>query len=128
MQFSAEAIEAILEGRKTRTTRPQRRIDGGPFYEPVCPWHVGGSYAVQPGRGKFAIARICVIVHWRYPTVFAVIERDPEHARLEGFANAHEFLDRWHALYRVGDYRRIAPVWVIDFTLITDSEARHDGS
>jgi hypothetical protein len=51
--FRPELARLIRAGRKTQTRRPAR-------VEPVCRYQPGKTYAVQPGRGQFAVCRIHV--------------------------------------------------------------------
>jgi len=128
MLFSSDMIEAILDGRKTRTTRPVTRYSVPLPYEyeqaghpkeydwAECRYKDGHTYAVQPGRGKKAVAYIRVLYVVPYASAAAADTADPEHARLEGFDSRKEFLDKWDSLYQ--DHRRNGPVWVIDFQLV----------
>ena len=50
--FTPEHVQMIVEGRKTQT---RRVVKSG---EELRQWEVGRTYAVQPGRGKPAAARI----------------------------------------------------------------------
>ncbi len=67
-----------LEGKKTVT----RRIKSLP---------VGKEFAIQPGRGKFAVCRAKVIScstslsHWRYNIGRNIKEYKQKEAQLEGF-------------------------------------------
>lgn len=105
MIFKPRMIEAIVEGRKFETRRPCN----GP-----CPYVVGRTYAVQPGRGKKAVGRIYV---W---------DVEPQHldqitevdARAEGFANRQDFMAYWKQLYGHVDAEQ--QVYVIRFQKMPD--------
>jgi len=75
-------------------------------------YEVGKSYAVQPNRGKKAVARI-VITGIRREPVRAITEQD---ARAEGFSSRQDFLATWRAIHgQKTSLNRI--VWVIEFEL-----------
>ena len=128
MQFSPDMIDAILEGRKTRTTRPMTRysIPLPPDYVHAseeyswaeCRYKIGHDYAVCPGRGKLQVARIRVLSVEPWGSVDHIDSADPDHARKEGFDSRKGFLDKWRLLY--SDHRREGPVWVLDFELVKD--------
>ncbi len=103
MIFRAPLFDLVLEGRKTQT----RRVAA---YEP-CRYVVGRDYAVQPGRGKKAVARIRVLAV-RMEAVGAITPAD---ARAEGFDTPQDFRDYWNELH--GWYMAERLVWVIDFEL-----------
>lgn len=58
-------------------------------------WRVGHTYAVQPGRGKPAIARIC-ITDIRREDVRQISEDD---ARAEGFNDTGDFWFTWVSMH-----------------------------
>jgi hypothetical protein len=74
-------------------------------------WRVGGSYAVQTGRGKEQIARVC-LTRIRSERLSRISQAD---ARAEGFANRQEFLQTWATIHGV-DSREVR-VWVLEFEL-----------
>jgi hypothetical protein len=75
-------------------------------------YEVGKSYAVQPNRGKKAVARIVIKAIRREP-VRAIDEQD---ARAEGFTTREEFLTAWRTIHgSKSNLNRI--VWVIEFEL-----------
>ena len=113
MIFSTDMIDAILAGRKTRTTRPKRP---GAFGWALCRYVVGRTYAVCPGGGKPGVARIRVIAVTEWDHV-ADIKPQEEHAQREGFATWQDFMARWTHLYGHSPERFHRPVWVIDFEL-----------
>jgi len=125
MIFMPAMIEAILEGRKTQTTRPVRYAKGGGEYP--CHYRVGHEYRVQPGRGKHGLATIRATRVTRYSWIGQAmwlygdaLVPEPEHpeqfARAEGFESADAFLGVWRRLYAIAV--RNGPVWVIDFELV----------
>ena len=128
MQFTPDMVTAILAGRKTRTTRPQRivgvrtvlhemgEVSWHDVYEETCSYKVGHDYAVCPGRGKRQVARILIQKVVSYPFFEGIPGRE-EHARKEGFANWPTFHDKWWDLYHNDEARLLGPVWVIDFEL-----------
>lgn len=66
MIFTPGHTEEILAGRKTQTRRVCKpgewratpAPDGVAMFSGRIKWEVGKTYAVQPGRGKTAVARI----------------------------------------------------------------------
>jgi hypothetical protein len=75
-------------------------------------YKVGKSYAVQPNRGKKAVARIMITDIRREP-VRAISDADAIH---EGFQSRDAFLETWHAIH--GENADINDeVWVIEFEL-----------
>lgn len=130
MQFTDDMTEAILEGRKTCTTRPAPRMI--PANHPdewtaadECRYKVGHDYAVCPGRGKHQVCRILIlhVACWPDYTLPPASERYREgHARREGFTSAEEWRVRWRELYAKDRTRREGPVWVIDFELWKGAE------
>ncbi|KKN69176.1 hypothetical protein LCGC14_0443520 [marine sediment metagenome] len=103
MIFRAPLLDLVLAGKKTQT----RRI----VHLDPCRYLVGRDYAVQPGRGKKAVARIRVLAV-RKEAVGAITAAD---ARAEGFDTPQDFRDYWNELY--GWYKAERLVWVIDFEL-----------
>jgi hypothetical protein len=74
-------------------------------------WRVGGSYAVQTGRGKGQIARVrltCI----RSERLSRIRQAD---AQAEGFASRQEFLQTWDTIH--GANSREVRVWVLEFEL-----------
>lgn len=115
MQFSPDMVDAILSGRKTRTTRPVTGVE--------CTYRVGRDYAVCPGRGKRQVARIRVTNVQKFSDLFAVgsMLGSDEHAHAEGFASWKGFEVKWDTIYPFGTARNIGPVWTIDFELVKES-------
>ncbi|MCR4340745.1 MAG: hypothetical protein NUW01_12760 [Gemmatimonadaceae bacterium] len=125
-------IDAILAGRKTRTTRPQTRIvipqppeyrgTSRDYWDCDCMYKVGHEYAVSPGRGKKAVTRIRVTAVTFYQHGVTQIPEDAreDHARREGFASWLAFRQVWYELYRRDILRQDGPVYVIDFELVKE--------
>jgi hypothetical protein len=98
MQF-AHTFEKVLSGEKTMTRRlVVQELDA--LYEgavircsepPRVRWEVGNTYAVQPGRGKPAVARIR-ITDIRREDVRNISDED---VRAEGFEWRSVFLETW---------------------------------
>jgi hypothetical protein len=75
-------------------------------------YEIGKSYAVQPNRGKKAVARI-VLTGLRKESVSSITEED---AQAEGFASRADFLATWRRIYGQNtDLSR--EVWVLQFRL-----------
>lgn len=94
MIFKPEMAEKVMRARKTQTRRP---ADAKTVYE------VGRDYAVQPGRGKFAIGRIVIVSYAVEPLGF-ITEHD---ARREGFDDRRAFLAYWQSLYGALDLSQV---------------------
>lgn len=112
MIFRPLLVAAILEGRKTVTRRSRRHGE-------ACKYQEGRTYAIQPGRGAEALARI-LILSVEESTPGAV---DDAEALLEGFATAAAFQSYWTGLY--GSYDPDTPVWRIRFELVTPTKEHH---
>jgi hypothetical protein len=75
-------------------------------------WYVGGTYAVQAGRGQPEIARIEVKqIRSEYVARISSID-----ALAEGFASRQEFLKTWLEIHGVDGLK--ARVWVLSFELV----------
>ena len=96
-------FQLVLAERKTQTRRIIRSE------RPPC--KVGGTVAVQPGRGKKAVGRIMVTALSRV-RLGSITEAD---ARAEGFANRGEFIETWRRMH--GQFEDDTEVWVITFCL-----------
>lgn len=84
-------------------------------------YKVGKSYAVQPNRGKKAVARI-VLTAIRKERVGSITDAD---ALNEGFKSRDNFLAAWHIIHgQNADLNR--EVWVFEFELdsIVEEEIR----
>ena len=77
-------------------------------------YEIGKTYAVQPNRGKKAVARIRLTAVRREP-VAVISEKD---ARAEGFTSSEEFLTTWRSIHgQSADLQQ--EVWVLEFELHT---------
>jgi len=106
MQFRPDLVQAILDRDKTQTRRPFELGDNssngtapGKTYwvkrNRRLKWMVGSIYAVQPGRGKPAVARIKVL-RIRREDVRDISLQD---AIAEGFEYRDEFWRVWTGFY-----------------------------
>jgi hypothetical protein len=113
--FKPEMVAKILAGEKTVTRRPVKwkisRAAAPDLWFP-CRYEVGKDYAVQPGRGKKAVARIRIVGVRR--GLLAGVDR--EDARLEGFASVAHFRRYWTTLY--GSFDSTQPVDRIEFQFL----------
>jgi hypothetical protein len=110
--FRPELARKVLGGDKTQTRRLVSENPRSPW-GPECGYHPGGVYALQPGRGKPAVARIAVLKRWR-DQLGAITH---EEAVVEGFANRPEFFDAWEEINGSCDHS--AAVWVLSFQLVS---------
>lgn len=92
MIFSPELARLVVRGKKTMT---RRRVKPD---ENRCRYRVGHDYAVQPGRGQTAIARL-VVVDVDMQFLGDITGAD---ARAEGFRNVADFARYWMRLYDRG--------------------------
>jgi hypothetical protein len=77
-------------------------------------WAVEQTYAVQPARGKAAIARIRLLaIHSQKLARITTTD-----AIAEGFKNRHEFLTVWNTIHGCVDQN--CRVWVLTFELVTE--------
>ncbi|MEP7289882.1 MAG: ASCH domain-containing protein [Chloroflexota bacterium] len=100
----AYTLDKVLAGEKWQTRRiakPNEKL-----------YEVGKSYAVQPNRGKKAVARI-MITGLRQEMVGEINEHD---AQAEGYESCEAFIAAWQVIHgkRV-NLNQI--VWVIEFEL-----------
>ncbi len=115
MIFSGGLHEKVLDGSKTVTRRPVRYDwPGDQMQLRPCPYKVGKTYAVQPGRGKKALGRIRVTD----AICIFLSEIDEAEARREGFENLHAFIEKWLSLY--GAWCPPQLVWRIEFQLVEE--------
>lgn len=134
----AHTLQSILSCSKTQTRRlikPGEILTSRPSSSgmSLCVqipgkrtvYEVGKSYAVQPGRGKKAVARI-TITAIRCETV---AEISPADAVAEGFASPAAFLETWRSIH--GKHANLCQeVWVLEFKLETIAnidQDRHHG-
>lgn len=106
MIFRAEMLAKVLDGSKSETRRPVHANDMLSHYRP------DKDYAVQPGRGKSAVARLYVTAVERAQ----LRDLTDEDARREGFTDGEDFARYWRELY--GTFDPYTEVWVIRFTLL----------
>jgi hypothetical protein len=115
----AHTLESVLSGAKTQT---RRLVKAGESLTAdgtcICAasgrklYQVGRTYAVQPGRGKRAVARIR-IVGLRHESLGDISAED---ARAEGFSSPSAFLEAWRAIHGARTSLS-AEVWIIAFRL-----------
>jgi uncharacterized protein YhfF len=60
MIFRADLADLVVAGVKTQTCRRLSDKERSPWWREACAYKVGGSYAVQPGRGEAAIALLVI--------------------------------------------------------------------
>jgi len=99
--FAGDLCTKVLTGEKTVT---RRAIRGE-----TCRYRVGRTYAVQPGRGQRAVARIRVL---DVSITDDFLHLSPGEVRREGFNSLSHFLGRWASLHGNFD-----PCWRIEFEL-----------
>ena len=97
--FSPELLPKVLDGTKTVTRRRSYR-------EP------GRTYAVQPGRGKKAVARIKI----KFATPSQAFLVDDAEARLEGFEDVEAFREAFKRIY--GPNALYDPCWRLQFEVV----------
>jgi hypothetical protein len=104
MLFKPVLINRIFADEKTHTRRPTRHLDGREVR-----YVVGGTYAVQPGRGKHHVGHIKITSL----DVGPLGDLTPEQAKQEGFPSPAEFARYWRDLH--GRYDRNALVVDLGF-------------
>ena len=71
-------------------------------------WHVGGDYAIQPGRGRKGVGRL-VVTRIRQQDVRTFTEED---AHREGFADLAGFLNVWCLMHDYAHrHASLAELW-----------------
>jgi hypothetical protein len=95
--------QLVLAGQKTQTRRLIRSE------RPPC--KVGGTIAVQPGRGKKALGRV-LVTGLRRERLGDLTYDD---AQAEGYANREEFIQTWQQMHV--QFLPNMEVWVITFRL-----------
>jgi hypothetical protein len=114
----AHTLDKVLNGTKQQTRRiikpneifqeTQQRVVAGTR----TVYQVGKDYAVQPNRGKKAVARI-LLTGIRCESVSVIDEQD---AIAEGFASASEFITAWQRIHgQTVNLENL--VWVLEFKL-----------
>jgi hypothetical protein len=118
-------LDLVLSGRKTQTSRlvtpddsAERGSDGR--IEAVKTggrdkYRVGKTYAVQPARGKPAVARIRLLGIARK----RVSDTTTAEAKAEGFVSREAFFETWRAIHGAG--KLDAEVWLLTFELAEDA-------
>lgn len=115
----AHTLDKVLSGEKSQTRRIRKPGDeffpedlgdaaavmhkGFSAYRLM--WEVGKTYAVQPGRGKPAVARI-QIVNIRREDVREISDAD---VKAEGFETASDFFMTWCKMHDKGQTLPIIP-------------------
>ncbi|MCA9914379.1 MAG: hypothetical protein KC496_13585 [Anaerolineae bacterium] len=115
-------LAQVLQQQKTQTRRiihPHETAIRGKYnrIESVLSndrvkWQVGKTYAVQPGRGKSQVARIC-IEKINSEQITRISTKD---AIAEGFESRHAFLETWQAIH--GADAMNVRVWVLTFRVV----------
>jgi hypothetical protein len=105
--------DKVIAGQKTQTRRiikPKETAIRGRYNQITrvmsgsrTKWRVGGSYAVQTGRGQGQIARV---------RLTRIRQAD---AQAEGFASRQAFMQTWETIH--GADSREVRVWVLEFEL-----------
>lgn len=113
MIFKLEMVEKILAGEKTVTRRPVEYVTWR--RDARCRYEVGKDYAVQPGGGKKAVARIRV-TDVRRGLLAGV---DTADAIREGFGGRGGFVVYWTGIY--GSFDSTQLVDRIEFELLPES-------
>jgi hypothetical protein len=111
VNFRPEMVERILAGEKTQTRRLVSDNPRSPWWKERCGLTPGRIYAVCPGRGKPAVARI----RFGGARLEPVVWINEIGARAEGFEDRPAFIDYWKKLH--GGIDLAAIVWVVRFTL-----------
>jgi len=117
------SLDLVLTGRKTATSRLAKPEDvavrdSSSRIEAVIAngrdkYRVGKTYAVQPARGKPAVARIRLLaIDAKTPAQVTHAE-----AHAEGFASREAFFETWHKIH--GD-KLHAPIWLLTFALVEE--------
>ena len=112
MNFTPDMLAKVLDGSKTMTRRPVKQgetLCGLPYVlgtpgasieyvrdtQGRMKWRRNAVYAVCPGRGKSAVARMRITAIRRERAI-DISEAD---ARAEGFDSREAFFDKLRALY-----------------------------
>lgn len=113
----AHTHQQVISGQKSQTRRIIKygeTFDGERIVKNGrCMYQVGKTYAVQPNRGKKAIARIR-LKQLRRETVQDITTHD---AHAEGFDSVDSFLETWQRIHgKKTNLNR--EVWVFEFELL----------
>ena len=103
--FRPEAVEPILEGRKTQTRRIGRRR-----------WRVGAIHqaATRLFDRDAVFAELLILRVWRH----SILNTSPEEAAAEGYGSREEFLEAFFDINPTtypGQDRR---VWAVEFKVV----------
>lgn len=112
MTFRPDLAAAVAAGTKTVTRRPVSDNPRSPWWVERDPESFPVDVAVQPGRGKRAIARARII----QADVIPLGHLSPAEAVREGFVGPVDFEDQWAAFH--GAYDPDALVWRIALEVI----------
>ncbi len=117
----AHTLDKILCGEKRQTRRlvkPGEHLTTKSGKAAVVAkrtvYEVGKTYAVQPNRGKKAVARI-LLTGLRREKILDISTAD---AVAEGFLSRDEFLKTWHNIHGA-KADLLHEVWVLEFELHT---------
>lgn len=133
MNFGPDLAELIAKGEKTVTRRMPSDNPRSPWFRGGCSLKVDGDYAVCPGRGKHAIARVRITAvdleplgrrltlpdrpgHSHHGNDASFVFQIVREAQAEGFRSTWEFQDRWKELH--GEWDPTVEVWRIEFELV----------
>jgi hypothetical protein len=115
-------LDLVLSGQKTQTSRLASPNDSAEYgrdgeIEAVLvngrdKYRVGKTYAVQPARGKPAVARIRLLRIERKK----VSNTETGEAKAEGFASREAFFETWQTIH--GADKLDADVWMPTFELV----------
>jgi hypothetical protein len=113
--FREDLAAAVAAGTKTVTRRPVSSNPRSPYFVGRDPSSWPAEVAVQPGRGKPAIARARLV-----SAQLLRLERlHPAEAVREGFESPADFEDQWSAFH--GEYDPASLVWRIELQVIRDA-------
>src|SRR5664279_740162 len=115
-------LDQVLSGRKTQTSRlvtPHDSAVYGSGHEIVAvtvngrdKYRVGKTYAVQPARGKPAVAHIRLVrIEGKKVSATTLAE-----AKAEGFASREAFFETWNEIH--GANQLDADVWMLTLELV----------
>ena len=138
MIFKDKLCQKVLDGTKTQTRRLMKNdeyvwVGSNTSIVEVCDsnnrlkWHVGNTYAVQPGRGKRAVGRILLTKIGRgfiQNISPADIIAEGISTTLRGYAaETHlysQFRELWDSIHPKGKRWKDNPeVWVLEFELVS---------
>jgi hypothetical protein len=126
MLFTPALVAKILAGEKTQTRRVVKPVfERWPIehvgLRPISSvrrngrylWRVGRVYAVQPGRGKHAVARIRITAIRYCARAGDISEAD---ARAEGFESVAQFREVYAKINGAAALER--PCWALTFAAV----------